>query len=187
MKDKIQQILGAGLVGIVMILAKNSDVFVRQAGKVVPEVISAAERVGPKAGSILARQYIKEDHYQGGANIDNWSNKEYKDYFLLNLGQVSQLIDTVKSIDSTYGERVKRNYNWLRNYYFGQNDKSALNEVLTICEDSSKPVLQEGAKYFLRLLSVDYYLNDIDFKRSLMNDQIVKMLIKKTIFGKIKY
>ena len=190
MSDKFQKIIGAGVLGIVLIIVKtvgkNADNLVKHVDGVIPSVIKATENEIPNAAThstrIIARQYLKDDNVEGVDNLDDWSNNEYRDYFISDLGKISKEIRSKKSNDTLNSKKIQRNYNWI--YSNCLKNETDVKAIFKICKDSSNNNLQNGAKYFYRLYIADHYIKSDEFKEHFLDDKYVKSsykLEKKTI------
>jgi hypothetical protein len=192
MNEKIKKILGVSILAIGMVLVKTCvktadhvvPAIVKGIENVTPGIVKGAEHVAPRGAIIIARQYLKNDNFLRGNNIDTWTENEYRDYFLSNLGKISVQIDTLKSIDTTNSKKVKLYYHWIRNYCVEKNVNNELNEIIKKTKDSTNQELKAGSAYFCRLVYADFFINNDDFKDDFMNDKFVKrfnMLEKKII------
>ena len=183
MSDKFQKIIGAGVLGIVLIIVKtvgkNADNLVKHVDGVIPNVVKVTERELPNAAThstrIIARQYLKDDNVEGVDNLD-WSNNEYRDYFISDLGKISKQISSKKSKDTLYSKKIQRNYNWL--YSNCLNNEADVNTFFKILKDSSNSNLQNGAKYFIRLYTADSYIKYDKFKENYLDNEDFKSFKK---------
>jgi hypothetical protein len=186
MNEKIEKILGVSIIAIGMVLfktcVKTADHvipgIVKGVDHAIPGIVKGTENVAPRAAIITARQYLKNDNFQSVNNIDTWTENEYRDYFLSNLGKISVQIDTLKSIDTTNSKKVKLYYQWIRNYCVAKNVNNDLNEIIKKTKDSTNQEIKAGSAYFCRLLYADLFINNNDSKCDFMNDKIVKSLYK---------
>lgn len=181
MSDKFQKIIGAGVLGIVLIIVKtvgkNADNLVKHVDGVIPSVIKATEKEIPNAAThstrIIARQYLKDDNVEGVDNLDDWSNNEYRDYFISDLGKISKEIRSKKSNDTLNSKKIQRNYNWIYSNCLNDTDT-----ILKTCKDSSNNNMQNGAKYFIRLYIADRYIKSDEFKEHFLDYKDVKSFYK---------
>lgn len=184
MSDKFQKIIGAGVLGIVLIIVKtvgkNADNLVKHVDGVIPRIMKVTERELPNAAThstrIIARQYLKDDNVEGVDNLDDWSNNEYRDYFISDLGKISKQISFKKSNDTLYSKKIKRNYNWI--YSNCLNNEADVNAFFKISKDSSNNNLQNGAKYFIRLYIADSYIKYDQFKEDFLDNKDFKSFKK---------
>jgi len=166
--------IGAALIILVKTCAKNADTLVRHADNALPHVTDAISHTAPRTARVIAKQYLSEDNPKGDMSYESWTEADYKNYFLADLGKVKSQLKNLSLSDTTYTYKINRDYRWLTDYYIKTD--SSFNDLLIIAKDTTKPDLKTGAVYLFRLIIAKSFLTDNRFD-NLMIDKPTKSLL----------
>jgi hypothetical protein len=196
MDDKFQKFTSAlaiAALGFLLMFAKkcakNADLFVKKID--IPAVNMGPDsptfiRAGTKAGRTIVKNYLNEDSTQYGVNIETWNDRDLANFILIDLGLIASKVADFKIEDTTYSNRIIRNFDWLNKY-----SGLSFDELEKITTDSLNKDMQNGSKYFLRLVIANSFLeNKSSLDLIILNDDDLKtrlikpLLLLKKIKGK---
>lgn len=151
MSDKTGKIIKVGVVAIFLGLAKFGDNVIKFVDNLLPQTT----KVLSTSARILGKQYVSEDSSQNIQNLEDWTEKQYTDYFLTDLSKINKVItkyylegNDTNLFDTVYKSRVVRNFEWI-------NKSSSFDYLQEKLYDSTNVDLQNGAFYFLRLAQTE--------------------------------
>lgn len=144
------------------VILKEGENLMAREGKNAAPISRESEIAIQRASRIIAKEYINSDSSKNNINIDNLSQNELINYFILDLSKIDDIINYIKINDTSYSSRTIRDYNWL-NTYSNYN----LDKYFQLAKDSSNKNLMTGSRYYIRLLIANWYLtNQITLKQA---------------------
>ena len=150
MSDKTGKIIKVGVVAIFLGLAKFGDNVIKFVDNLLPQTKQTI-RVLSTSARILGKQYVNEDNSQNIQGLEDWTEKQYTDYFLTDLSKINKLlpkyyeeVNDSNLVDTVYRIRVVRNFEWI-------NKNSSSDYIIEKLNDSTNLDLKNGADYFLQI------------------------------------
>jgi hypothetical protein len=169
MSDKTGKIIKIGVVTIFLVLAKFGDNVIRFVDDLSPQTKQTI-RVFSNSARILGRQYVNEDNPQNIKGLEDWTEKQYTDYFLTDLSKINKLlpkyyeeINDSNLVDTVYRIRVVRNFEWIYK-------NSSFDYIIEKLDDSTNVDLKNGANYFLQIAQAkDFHENQDRFQEKFID------------------